>query len=502
MIEQQSSLILSPYIDLYEKLIDPDHPLRRIKELVDFSFIDELFKGAYCLDNGRNGVPPIRMFKYLLLKEFYSLADRDLVARSKTDLAIKFFLDLAPEDDVIDPSLLSKFRKQRIKPIEEEMNEGKEEKEKGNLLTILIAKTVEIAEQHQIRMSSTVIVDSTHSSSRYHSMTAGRFIKEKAKLVRKSVYQFDESMKEKFPQKPKSDDGKEWCAYSKTLIETIEQEAKLEPIPAIQEKVNYLKEIVEDYQEGTVPSNDPDARVGYKSQDQSFFGYKTHTAMTTDRLITAAIVTTGEKADGRYLQDLVNQTRAAGVEIDTVIGDTAYSGKDNLQFAKEEGKIDLVSKLHPIITQHPNAQKGFVFNKDADMFACPAGHLAFKKKIDNRGQKENKNPQMKYFFDVEICQSCPMQEGCYKGTKTKTYSVTIKSPEHREQEHFQNSEVFQALARDRYMIEAKFGEMKNRHGFKKAKNSGLFGMSLQTAMTIFVVNLKRIMKLIDEKEQN
>ena len=41
-----------------------------------------------------------------------------------------------------------------------------------------------------------------------------------------------------------------------------------------------------------------------------------------------------------------------------------------------------------------------------------------------------------------------MREGCYKeGAKSKTYSVTIKSTEHKEQESFQESEEFKALAK-------------------------------------------------------
>ena len=81
-------------------------------------------------------------------------------------------------------------------------------------------------------------------------------------------------------------------------------------------------------------SNDPDARVGHKSADSSFFGYKTHIAMTEERIITAAIVTTGEKNDGKQLQTLIEKSQAAGMDVKTVIGDMAYSEKDNLSYSK------------------------------------------------------------------------------------------------------------------------------------------------------------------------
>lgn len=84
--------------------------------------------------------------------------------------------------------------------------------------------------------------------------------------------------------------------------------------------------------------------------------------------------------------------------------------------------------------------------------------------------------------------------------KSKTYSVSIKSTEHKEQEEFQNNEEFKELARSRYKIEAKNSELKHRHGFETASSAGLYGMEIQEATAIFVVNLKRILKLLSEKE--
>ena len=72
--------------------------------------------------------------------------------------------------------------------------------------------------------------------------------------------------------------------------------------------------------------------------------------MSDERLITAAIVTTGEKSDGKYLQELIEKSQETGMEIETVIGDTAYSEKDNIHYAKEN-ELQLVSKLNPQITQ-------------------------------------------------------------------------------------------------------------------------------------------------------
>jgi transposase len=83
MIQQQQTLTLSPYIELYNLIVPKDNMLRQINELVDFSFVYEELKERYCLDNGRNAIEPIRMFKYLLLKAIFELSDVDIVERSR-----------------------------------------------------------------------------------------------------------------------------------------------------------------------------------------------------------------------------------------------------------------------------------------------------------------------------------------------------------------------------------------------------------------------------------
>lgn len=236
--------------------------------------------------------------------------------------------------------------------------------------------------------------------------------------------------------------------------------------------------------------------VGHKSADSSFFGYKTHIALTEERIITAAIVTTGEKNDGKQLQTLIEKSKATGMDVMTVIGDVAYSEKDNITYTKNN-EIELVAKLNPSVTQgFRKHEDEFQFNKDAGMYVCKAGHMAIRKA--RQGKKgTGRNQVDTYYFDVELCKRCPFKEGCYKeGSKSKTYSVSIKSGEHKEQMVFQESEYFKEKAKERYKIEAKNSELKHRHGYDVASSSGLVGMELQGAMAIFTVNLKRILKLM------
>ena len=487
MIEQQQKLMLSPYMEIYELVIPKDNLLRQIKELVDFSFIYDELLANYCLDNGRNAVPPIRMFKYLLLKSIYDLSDVDVVERSKYDMSFKYFLDMTPEDEVINPSSLTKFRKLRLKDM--------------NLLDMLITKTVQLALEKGIIKSKSIIVDATHTKSRYNQKTPRQVLQEQSKKLRRSIYEIDETMKEKFPDKNTEDSLEKELKYCKQLIDVVKGNEEICSYPKVQDKLNLLEESVTDDMEHLETSKDEDAKTGHKTADTSFFGYKTHIAMTEERIITAATITSGEKTDGKELPKLVQKSKAAGIQIESVIGDMAYSEKKNIEAAKE-GDYELIAKLNPIITQgNRRKEDEFEFNKDAGMYQCKAGHLAIHKYFDKRKKdKKNKNPRMVYFFDIEKCKCCPYRDGCYKeGAKKKTYTETIICDSHSEQVKFQETEHFKEKMRERYKIEAKNSELKHRHGYDVASSSGLIGIEMQGAMAIFAVNLKRIIKLISEK---
>lgn len=482
MLTQQQKIQLSAYSGLYDLIVPKDNLLRKINDLIDFTFIYDELVNKYCVTNGRTAESPVRMFKYLLLKTIYTLSDVDVVERSRYDMSFKYFLEMSPEEEVINPSSLTKFRKLRLK--------------NTDLLNLLISKTVAIAIEKEIIKSKSIIVDATHSLSRSNPYSALEILKERSKLVRKSVYMIDEEMKDQLPQKNESDDLERELAYCKKLEDFIISDQTLSSIPVIKEKLNLLRETVQDTEENYIISKDKDARIGHKSADSSFFGYKTHLALTEERIITAAVITSGEKADGPELPKLLEISQTNGIEVDVIIGDGAYSGKENLAIAAAQD-INIVARLTPAIAQGSRKEEDrFDYNKDAGMFICPAGHLAIRKARQGK-KNRGRNQADTYYFDVEKCKICPLRENCYKsGSKTKTYSVTIKSDLHSQQIAFQETDYYKQQMKERYKIEAKNSELKNVHGYGRAIAYGLENMQMQGAMAIFTVNLKRILTLI------
>jgi hypothetical protein len=216
--------------------------------------------------------------------------------------------------------------------------------------------------------------------------------------------------------------------------------------------------------------------------------------MTPEGIITSAIVTSGEKDDGKQLKSLIEKSAENGIEISHVVGDTAYSARENIKYCEAQD-IHLAAPLNPTISNGIRKdEEKFTYNKDADMFVCPAGHMSTrKKKIKAYGKQ---NAKVKYFFDIDRCKCCPRREGCYKeGSKQKSYTVRILSEEHSLQMEYEKSAEFKAMMKERYKIEAKNSELKNVHGLNKSISYGIKNMEMQTVMSVFVVNLKKIMKM-------
>ena len=490
MLNPQQEMPLSPYSHLYDMLVPKDNVLRRMKDLCDFGFIYEELANKYCLDNGRTAIDPIMMFKYLILKMKTKLSDEDLVKHTLYDLSFKYFLDLVPEEThLIDPSSLTKFRRLRLTD--------------ADLLQKLIAKTIEIAKAHGIMLSGYIIVDSTHTNACYGMHKPIEVLRMQQKNLANAMRDIDKDTY--FPDMPKrnnpDNDLQIEVEYCLQLIEYLRSHKELDSFLAIQERINNIVESLEDLEYDGEIALDKDARVGHKSPTHTFNGYKTHLAMDKDsRLITAGVVTNALVADGPQLQELIEQTETAGVEVNAVIGDTAYSATDNLEMCKEKD-IKLYSKLHPIISDGTRKDdKGFFLNKDSNLMVCPQGHQALRKSNVKSFQyykgKKYTNNRVVFYFDVEKCKTCPLREGCYSGGKQKTYSVTIEKDTHKEHRAFQNTDEFKGLYRQRYQIEAKNGELKTCYGYGKAESYGLQRMQLQSAISIFTCNLERILRLI------
>lgn len=487
MLNTQGTIKFSDHAVLYDILIPRDHVFRRFLSLVDFSFVYDELKDKYCPDNGRTAYDPVMMFKYLVLKAVSGLSDEKLVERCRYDMSYKFFLGLMPEDRVIEASTLSRFRRQRLAD--------------GDLLDLLLGKTVEVAKEHGVIDGKTIIVDSTHTISRCSPANQVLTLQKAAKSLRRMVYGIDEGLKASMPEKYEGTDLRRELDYIKKLASFVDSIPRLSAREEISQASSLMREMAGDIEDHYTISKDRDARTGHKSADSSFFGYKTHIAMTDERIVTAAVVTSGEKGDGPQLAALVDKTRMHLPEIERVIGDAAYAGQPNMEKAEAEN-FKIVAKVNPRLLEGTEYEKqGFTYNKDAERLVCPAGHMSKAGKPEK--SSKSGNDRVRFRFSGTACNACAMRGSCIDGTARDAKSVRfpVKTELQLKQIEFMESQEFKEWYRHRYKIEAKNSELKHSYGYGKAIYYGVRGMEVQGAVALFASNLQRIVRLMDKNRK-
>lgn len=223
-------------------------------------------------------------------------------------------------------------------------------------------------------------------------------------------------MKNVFPCKPVTNVIQDEIRYCEQLIAVIEADGRFTELPKVREPLNLLKETITDDLEHLQTSVDPDAKVGHKVQTPLFrvqdsycdkrganhYSRHDYYRRTTRR---------------QAAKDVDRKSKAAGMTVETVIGDTAYSEKDNLAYS-EQNEIELVSKLNPLITQgNRKKEDEFEFNKDAGMYVCKAGHLATRRA--RQGKKGRAKPGGYVLFRCEQMQDVPASGRVLQGRGKK-----------------------------------------------------------------------------------
>ena len=343
---------------------------------------------------------------------------------------------------------------------------------------------------NNIIKSKTIIVDSTHSRSKHTPQTPTQILREMTKNLRKEIHRTQNEISNIFPEKPTvENDIFEEIDYTKALVDALlKVDLKSEKAQKLFLKVQNTLKLPNLVELQSV--NDEDAKIGHKSEDNDFFGYKSHIAMTEEGIITGLSVTNGTAADNKEFENIVNQTLETGVEVKDIAGDKAYSTSDILKFGIDKN-INIISKLKENVGSKEFADEYIAFNKDADTYECKNGCLAKKNKV-------RKNGSIGYSFYRSDCEKCSFAKECL-GTTNDGYKQILQNVNHEifeEQRVFEATEHFKEKHKIRWKIEQRNSHLKNQYGLKKTYGTGLWSMKAQSFLTAFTANIVKITKLV------
>lgn len=469
------------YNALYQMIPD-NHILKQINSAISLSFVNELLADRYCKNFGRPAKEPEMMLRIQVLKYLYNLSDEQLIQDLSVNLAYKWFVGLNPEDPLPETSLLTKFRTQRLKDISMDA-----------IITEIVRQCVE---NGIIKSNNGIAIDTTHIEANTIKKVPERIMKHLAKNIFKAMGQEEYEI----PDYTQIEDHAAAKQVMKDYLEDLIEQSGDEKSEEVNQAVKNAQEILTSdlfiEQKGIRSLVDKDARVGYKSKTQSFYGYKAEFCQTIDgSLITSIIVEPGSYVDGLRFKNHLEETLQSGLKVTGVYGDKAYFRPDILNQIREKG----ASAYIPVsASTYKIDEELFSYNKDSDQWFCVMGNETVKMVPRTRKRNGKKKQLLQYSFEREHCRNCPRRAECIGKSKSiaRILLISVNTPELYEYNQRAKTPEFLEEYRKRAKIEPKNAELKRFHGLDRAKGYGLRSIGIQAKLTALVVNLKRIAKLV------
>lgn len=280
---------------------------------------------------------------------------------------------------------------------------------------------------------------------------------------------------------PEVVDDPQVAAAADLLAQVIDQDVEIKPDgPAIRQGVA---------RDRVVSHSDPEMRHGRKSASRRFDGHKLDVMTDEDsELVLGVEVRAGNAGDGEGAAPLLEKvTSLDGIEVDTLLGDMAYSDGD-VREAVEEAGANLVAKVPPVTNRGLFPKTDFVVDLANAKVTCPAGQTTgdVRPSTDHKGR-----PAMTFQFAAATCAACPLRDAC---TTAKGGRTIVVGPHHDRIEAArmaQSEPDTRALLRRRPKVERKIDHLQDL-GMRKARFKGRRRTQLQALLAATVANFKRL----------
>jgi IS5 family transposase len=494
---------------LYDRIVPIDHLLRKINQVVDFSFVRELVKDRYTLELGRPAEDPEFMLRLCLLQYIYGDSDRQVVENARLNLAYKYFLGLAVDAEVPDYTTISYFRAQRL-------GEAK--------FRLVLEQIVRQCTDKGLVKGKRQIIDSTPVIANISSSSLTGLVRKCRENVLKTVNKQDAGIAAKLGLKelqaagsvrfasPEEGLQKEVEAAGQLLDSvTVElREKRLIPNEELRKDLELLEKAVADREEQAkdklLSPVDTDARMGKKAQ-KIWPGYKAHLLMEEETgIITGVKTTPANTTDGSQLQPMLKeQEKVHAINPRELTGDKAYDWGENLESLARNQTIANVALSKQV--NHRNGDgyftvDDFLYDPENVKLMCPAGHISTNCYQEVLYNYQLYKPGYAFRFRPSLCNVCALKAKCVKNRQGRRVYISYYEPYFRLARERLATEEGQQAYRNRYKIEQKVADLTRYCGLRRCRYRGLARAHIHTLLATMVCNIKRMVKLLWGKPDN
>lgn len=316
---------------------------------------------------------------------------------------------------------------------------------------------------------------------------------------------------EKYIEELESNDRAEEAEYdflSKNLKDKISKLKKSE------DKIDIIKQMfAENPDLKTYFAGDSDSRY-MKDNNRINAGYNCQTAVDEKHKLIVAEDVTNESNDQHQINNMMSKISEVkeelGIDNKTiVVADAGYFEEGEIIDAVKDEQFDLyISHPRDSQAQKTKLQKkenkipakgfgkdDFKYDKEKDIFECPAGKILAKK---GNGYIDKRTERRKFKYSCNECGGCEHRISCTNDKSGRSVTATEFFTEITEFREKCNSDLGKKLlSKRKEIVEHPFGTIKHTWGYRCFMQKGKDRVSSEFCFIAFIYNLKRVLNIVE-----
>jgi transposase len=456
-----------------EALVPRDHFYRHLEATLDLSFVRDWTRERYA-ERGRPSIDPVVFFKLQLIMFFEGIrSERKLIETASLNLAHRWYLGYALDEDLPDHSSLTRIRQRLGIGIFERFFE----------------QVVDLCQEAGLVWGRELYFDATKVEA-----NAGI-----PSLIPRFYYEAKEHISDLFADE----------IADNALQADVPLPPGIVPLPIDPEVVPAEGDppwrLLE---ERRLDPNRP-SRGGYRrtsdfrlsptDPDASpmwdwgaiRLGYHDHYVVDGGkrRVILAALVTPADVMESQAMRDLLWRVCfRRKIWPHQVTGDAKYGTTENIVAVEDAGIRAYVPLTDFAHRNDFYGQDDFVFDPERDEYCCPQGHPL------RRYAVKRTEGAVAYRGEAAVCNACPVKAQCTTSDHGRKVQRSFYVDYLEKVRAYHATEPYKKAIRKRQVwVEPLFAEAKEWHGLRRLRLRGLINANIQGLLVAAGQNLKRLL---------
>ncbi len=243
---------------------------------------------------------------------------------------------------------------------------------------------------------------------------------------------------------------------------------------------------------------DPEARCRIKGS-QKVLGYQEHRCVDDAHgIITASETTDAAVHEGETLPEMIQQHQAnTDTSPSTVVADKAYGRADNYKALQQQNITPCIPHSNPGAKHKCQfTRSDFRYDSEQDCYVCPA-----EQRLTRQTRKPTKNRGHLYQTVRHVCQQCPLHVKCYMGKYSKRiYRHMDQAVIDWADTCLSRNRRRYLMGRRRCVVEGSFADAANNHGYKRARWRSRLRVEMQNLLIGAAQNLRKLIRALGPKK--